>query len=153
MHTSSTNAIAAPILTPTCDPVGNTVLCAVLVVAAGAEAVQVRIDSVDTIPTPAEDSVISVVRTTKTIELKLDEVAEAAIVLVGSVLIPVDELAMIDVGDRDVAVTVENNERSCCWNSTVTAWPHIVSGPVTMMLLSCESPERAMTDVRPPPLA
>ena len=127
---ASINAAAAPMPIPTCEPVDNTVPCVALVVAAGADAI-----------------VGEVVLTDNSV------VAKAAGVLAGSVLGPVEGLAMTEVGERDVVVSEGNNERSCCSNSMVIAWPHIVTGPVMVVLLSCESPERALTVVGPLSLA
>jgi len=46
-----------------------------------------------------------------------------------------------------VEVPVENSDRSCCWNSTIMGWPHIVTGPVAVVMFKFVAPERAETVV------
>lgn len=48
----------------------------------------------------------------------------------------------------EVAVLVVNSVRSVCWNSTLIGWPHMMIGPVTVVLFNVAS-LRAGTTVLP----
>jgi hypothetical protein len=50
---------------------------------------------------------------------------------------------------EDVETLVENNVRSFCWNSTITGWPHMVTGPEMAVVAKSESLARARTVVGP----
>lgn len=53
------------------------------------------------------------------------------------------------VEEVEAEVVDANRARSFSWNSTVIGCPHIVKGPVTVVLDSSVAPARAMTSVVP----
>jgi hypothetical protein len=46
-----------------------------------------------------------------------------------------------------VEVLEGNSDRSCCWNSTIIGWPHMMTGPVTLVLAKIVLFVRARTTV------
>ena len=61
---------------------------------------------------------------------------------------PVEEAVnVLVVKERLELVVVVKRDRSCCWYCTVIAWPHIVTGPMIVVLLNAESADRATTVV------